>query len=209
MGGISDKHLNSILPAPSVEIIPAGGLFVRYGLNTRYSLRGGINAAFGALKNKKIGIGSGVDSIISFNPFAGEVFGLFEFNFHPLNPLKPRTNISPYIAFGLSYLYDNETYISALRDSSSVIHLEPNQFHRYDYWVRNITIPFNVGIRYLLSPNLTLGVEWALRWSKLENWTDFRNVPGISSIPSRWRSFIGVTIGYSFVLWETVRVPFY
>jgi hypothetical protein len=47
MGGISDIHAKqSILPLPSEEILPAGGLFVRYGMNARYALRGGINGAY-------------------------------------------------------------------------------------------------------------------------------------------------------------------
>ncbi|MFO7617921.1 MAG: DUF6089 family protein [Bacteroidales bacterium] len=188
MGGFLNIHTNSILPVPSRDIYPAGGLFVRYGLNTRYALRGGVNGAY------KDG-----------DTWVVEGHGLFEFNFHPLNPMKPRTNISPYIATGISYLYDRESFLTALRNPNSVIELEPDNYSGAEYWIRNVTVPFHVGVRYLLASNLTLGAEWAIRRTYQRDWVEPVNRMAISE----WRSFVGITLGYSFVLWESVRVPFY
>lgn len=190
MGGISDIHAKqSILPLPSEEILPAGGLFVRYGMNARYALRGGINGAYRDQEN-----------------WAGDLYGLFEFSFHPLNPTKPKANFSPYIGAGISYLFDRQLYQSAILDeANSVIFSDPDHNSKVGYWMRNFSIPFHVGARYLLASNLTIGIEWAIRHTFQINWA----MPEDKMTVSRWRSYVGATIGYSFVLWNHIRVPFY
>lgn len=170
--GVTQNHLSSILPIPDAGGFDyAAGGYYRYSLNARYSLRGGINAGFDRGNSLALNM--------------ADAYGLFEINFHPLSTKRDKKLISSYIAFGLSYLVDFPLYktVSGLPNPSMG-----------KYWFRNIRIPFNVGVRYNVTPKLTLGAEWALRKGYQMDYT--LDEPKANPLLANWRSHFGITVGY-------------
>ncbi len=145
--GMTQSHIYTILPVNLPVILPkpdadrlsyAAGGYYRSSLNERYSWRVGANFGFDRA---------------NFKPNMVDAFGLFEFNFHPLSA-KRKKLVTSYIDIGLSYLVD----LPLLQTVSQT----PNA-SMGTYMVRNIRIPFNVGVRYNVTSNLTIGIEWAIR----------------------------------------------
>jgi hypothetical protein len=170
--GTTESHLYTVLPIPDANGFDymAGGYY-RYSLNPRYSWRGGINAGFDRT---------------NFQPNMLDAFGLFEFNFHPLSTKRDKKLITSYIGVGLSYLVDFNTFNTISQTPGASMG---------KYMVRNIRIPFNFGVRYNVTSNLTVGAEWALRKGYQ---MDYENpdVPFSNFLMSNWRSHFGITIGY-------------
>lgn len=182
-------HLHSILPYPLTKpIAPAGGLYYRYNINSRYALRGGLNAGFFPKDPNSP----------NFNVPELDLHGLVEFNFHVLNPKRKNRLLSSFIATGLSYIYNNNVYENA----NARVLLDPN-YKMTEYWFRNIAIPFNVGVKYNATEQLTLGAEWALRKTFQINWIE----PDNKQI-SNWQSYIGILIGYK-IIKKCKTCPFY
>jgi hypothetical protein len=171
--GMTQDHIYSILPIPDTNGLDysAGGYY-RYSMNARYSLRGGINAGFDRT---------------TLMPNMVDAFGFFEFNFHPLSPKRDKHLITSYISVGLSYLIDFNQYNNINTNPL----LKP---YKNKYMVRNIRIPFNVGVRYNVTPSMTLGVEWALRKGYQLDYTEL--IPKYTPLMANWRSHVGFTIGY-------------
>ena len=170
--GMTQSHLYSILPVPDLNGIDyAAGGYYRYSLNARYSIRGGVNVGF---------------DNANLMPGMVDAFGLFEFNFHPLSPKRDKKKVTSYVSVGLAYLVDFQQYktITALPGAST------------SYMIRNIRIPFNVGVRWNATPSLTLGIEWALRkgYELDYSWPDTKY--SFNPLMANWKSHVGVTIGY-------------
>jgi len=180
--GVTEAHQYTILPFPDANGFSyvAGGYY-RYSMNARYAWRVGANTSF--------------DPKNSFRPNMLEGFGLFEFNFLPLSTKREKERVSPYIDVGLSYLVDLPLM--------ATIPLIENTTMR-EYMFRNIRIPFNVGVRYLVSSNMTIGIEWALRKGRMLDYsrkpepspTDPEPKIRFTPLTANWRSHIGFTIGY-------------
>ncbi len=86
--GMSQEHLQTILPIPKGEsLMPAFGVFYRFNMNPRHSIRGGIN--YGMAQ------GAGLTSL--------DIHALFEFNFLPLNPTREKPKVSTFVAAGLGF----------------------------------------------------------------------------------------------------------
>ncbi len=176
--GMTQAHIYNILPIPDANGLSyAAGGYYRYSLNPRYALRGGVNAGFDRVNMK---------------PNMVDAYGFFEFNFHPLSPKRDKKLVTSYISVGLSYLVD----LPLLK----VVPLIPSA-SMSKFMTRNIRIPFNVGVRYNVTPTLTLGVEWALRKGyQLDYIEPFLHVPPAepeyNRLMSNWRSHVGITIGY-------------
>ncbi len=163
--GMNETHLSSILPIPDSKGMSFGaGGYYRYSWNERYSWRVGVNA----------GLNKVVDG-----------YGLVEFNFHPLNSKRIKKVFTSYIATGLSYLVDFSQYTAVQNDQNASM---------TKYMVRNIRIPFNVGVKYNISSRMTLGMEWALRKGYEMDYSQlpYRYTP----LMANWRSNFSVSIGY-------------
>jgi len=172
--GMTQGHRYTILPqSDSNGMNVAAGGYYRYSLNARYSVRGGLNAGFDR---------------ITLSPNMIDTYGLFEINFHPLSPKRDKHLITSYISVGLSYLVDLPLY--------RIVSVNP-AIPMGKYMFRNLRIPFNVGVRYNATPNLTIGVEWALRKGYQ---IDYENPvylkPDSNFLISNWRSHVGITLGY-------------
>lgn len=170
--GATQAHLYTILPIPDANGLDyAAGGYYRFSLNERYSWRTGINAGFDRA---------------NFKPSMVDAFGLFEINFHPLNPKREKKVVSSYISVGLSYLVD----LSLMETISQAPNASMGK-----YMVRNIRIPFNVGVRYNVTSSLTMGIEWALRKGYQKDY-EIPDLPVSNFLLSNWRSHVGITVGY-------------
>jgi len=153
-----------------------------------YWERGSFMPAIGAFYrynlNPRYGIRGGVNfGMIPNTPtMMVDGHGLFEFNFLPLNPTRDKPKVSTFIAAGLGAIY----YSSPIA---------PNF---------GLTIPFDVGVKYRVSENWGLSLEWDLRrivWRFSEN--EFSMFA-----PSNWYSYVGVTANYKII--RTCKTcPFY
>jgi hypothetical protein len=179
--GATQNHLYSIMPVNLPVILPvadpnrlglAVGGYYRKSLNERYSWRAGANFGFDRKNSPK--------------PNMYEGFGLFEFNFHPLSAKREKKLITSYIDVGLSYIVDRPLWDSIMQSATA---------KKGNYLFGNIWIPFNVGVRYNVSPNLTIGVEWALRKGYQLDYST-PDEPVRNFMLSNWRSHVGITIGY-------------
>lgn len=168
--GMTEAHLYTILPQPDSKGLDyAAGLYYRRSLNARYSWRVGSNLGFS---------GAGIK--------VSDVFGLFEFNFHPLNVKREKQLVTSYIDVGLSYQVEWPVYQTVSQTPNSSM---------TGYMLRNVRIPFNVGVRYNVTNSLTLGIEWALRKGYQKDY-EIPEEPVSNFLMSNWRSYFGVTIGY-------------
>lgn len=170
--GMTQAHIYTILPIPDAKGLNyAAGGYYRYSLNARYSLRGGINAGFDRA---------------NLAPNMIDAYGFFEFNFHPLNPKREKELVTSYISVGLSYLVDLPLLQTISKTSDASMS---------KYMVRNIRVPFNVGVRYNVTSSLTVAIEWALRKGYQKDY-EIPESPVYNFLLSNWRSHVGVTIGY-------------
>jgi hypothetical protein len=173
LGTTQNHGLYSILPIPDAQGLNyAAGGYYRYSMNPRYSWRGGINAGFNRA---------------NLMPNMIDAYGFFEFNFHPLSPKRDKQLLTSYISVGLSYLVDLTLY-------EKIVNTPTLDTYRANFWIRNIRIPFNVGVRYNATPSMTIGVEWALRKGYQLNYDEV--IPKFTPLMTNWRSHVGVTIGY-------------
>lgn len=165
--GMAQEHQHSILPWPypgSNQL--AAGAYYRYNLNPRYSLR------FGAQTQPA-------------DPSAFDAYGLFEFNFLPIDLRKEDPQVSTFLGAGIGYYHLDKTAI-----------------------YRNITIPFHIGVKYQANPRLGMTVEWALRQTPLGQNPVLADSDITARILSNWHSYIGITAGYTFL--KTCKsCPFY
>jgi len=74
-------------------------------------------------------------------------------------------------------------------------------------YYKTIVIPFQTGVKYNVTDELTLGVEWNLRRSFRTDPTDLDSGYRLFRL-TQWNTFFGVTIGYK--VYRTCRTcPFY
>lgn len=149
---LGDINTNRLFYRPR----PAGGLFYRFNLNPRQSIRA--NILMGGLK--------GYDSDFSnlfqtsrnnnFDGFVTEGAVQFEFNFLPYSTQGRRWNYTPYIAagVGISYL-DIDSYIW---DPIDQLYNDPVPISKF-----NPVIPFSLGFKVNIHKNLGLEVEYGFR----------------------------------------------
>jgi hypothetical protein len=171
--GTTLGHQYTLLPVPDAQGLDyAAGGYYRYSLNARYSLRGGVNAGFDR---------------VNFSPKMIDAFGFFEFNFHPLSTKRDKKLVTSYISVGLSYLVD----LPLLNRIPTIPTASMSK-----YMIRNIRIPFNVGVRYNVTSSLTIGAEWAIRKGYQLDYDEPLPEPEYNNLLANWRSHFGVTIGY-------------
>lgn len=140
---LGDINTNRLFYRP----LPAGGLFYRFNLNPRQSIRA--NILMGGLK--------GYDSDFSnrfqtsrnnnFDGFVTEGAVQFEFNFLIYSTQGKRWNYTPYIAAGVGFAYFNTTVNSSLNNDN------PTQ----------PIIPFSLGFKINIHKNLGIEAEYGFR----------------------------------------------
>jgi len=164
------------------------GLFIGMAQEHRHTIlplpaAGPGQPAFGAYYrynlNPRYAVRAGVNQGISssFNFKDTDVHGLIEFNFLPMDPRKETSHITTYAGLGLGI------------------------------YQATLAIPFNLGVKYQVTPDLGLTLEWDLR-KTFEGNPLYAGSDIPSVILSGWHSFIGISAGYT-ILKRCKTCPFY
>ncbi len=150
IGGVSsyigDINTNRLLYSP----LPAGGVFYRYNLHPRQSLRA--NLLFGGLRGRDLDFNNPyqIARDSSFSGLFGEGVIQFEFNFLPYSTQGKKWNYTPYLAAGVGVAYF---------DTDSRINSNPIQ----------PVLPFSIGFKVNIAKNLGLEVEYGFRKTFYDN----------------------------------------
>jgi len=119
---------------------PAGGLFYRYNLNPRQSIRA--NILLGGLKANDLDFRNNFQQTraLSFSGTVAELAAQFEFNFLPYSTQGKRWNYSPYLAAGAGVSFINTESVT----------YQP-------------IIPFSLGFKINIHKNLGIEAEYGFR----------------------------------------------
>jgi hypothetical protein len=188
-GGVSsylgDINTNRLFYRP----LPAGGVFYRYNLNPRQSIRASI--LMGGLK----GYDSDFNNLFQtsrndkFNGIVAEGAVQFEFNFLTYSTQGKRWNYTPYLAagVGISYL-DIDSYIWNNVDGDYNAPIPISKF--------NPIIPFSLGFKINIYKNLGIEAEYGFRktfYDKFDGLEDKVNPDPKAWLHNNdWYSFAGI-----------------
>jgi len=155
-GGVSsylgDINTNRLFYSP----MPAGGLFYRYNLHPRQSIRANIFA--GGLKGYDIDFSNNFQQERKdyFRGFIAEGAIQFEFNFLPYSTQGKKWNYTPYLAAGAGIAFINVN--SSIWDPVSNSYNPAENILTYQP-----VIPFSLGFKINISKNLGLEAEYGFR----------------------------------------------
>ncbi len=140
---LGDINTNRLFYRP----LPAGGLFYRFNLNPRQSIRA--NFLYGGLHGSDSTFNNQFQQIrdMSFSGSVSELAVQFEFNFLPYSTQGKRWNYTPYIAAGIGIAYLNTS------SSNTPINDKPFQ----------PIIPFSIGFKINIYKNLGIEAEYGFR----------------------------------------------
>jgi len=179
---LGDINTNRLFYSP----LPAGGLFYRYNLHPRQSIRanifvGGIKAADMNFNND---FQINRDSL--FKGFVGEFAVQFEFNFLPYSTQGKKWNYTPYFAAGMGVTYHNSTI--------------SNGQHNPEIMMSKVVpvIPFSIGFKINIYKNLGLEAEYGFRKTFYDNFDGLENNVNPDHKAwlhnNDWYSFAGIAI---------------
>ena len=172
MNYIGDLNDQSMFGKPNLAY---GGLF-RYNFDERWSLR--FDVDYGHVE------GGNPDYIVrrnlSFQSFIFEGSMRVEFNFFPFSMRDDHFFWTPYIFAGLGFFaYNPKAYwVDPLTDEGAWYDLQPLCTEgqgttlapdRMPYTLKQLSMPFGVGVKYHPNKSLTLSVEYGFR----KTWTDY------------------------------------
>jgi hypothetical protein len=144
LGGITsylgDINTNRLFYSP----LPAGGVFYRYNLHPRQSIR--MHILLGGLQGDDFDFNNPYQQAreTSFSGLAGEGILQFEFNFLQYSTQGKRWNFSPYLAAGAGIAYF---------DTDSPVNDKPIQ----------PVMPFSIGFKININKNLGIEAEYGFR----------------------------------------------
>ena len=170
-GGVSsyfgDINQNKILYSPR----PAAGLFYRYNLHPRHSLRanlfaGGLNASDEDFNNS-----FQQNRNASFSGMVAEMALQFEFNFFPYATDGKIWNYTPYFAGGIG---------ASFVDTEDVMFCP--------------VIPFSFGFKFNVKRNLGLEVEYGFRKTFYDNFDGLENPTYAWTHNNDWYTFTGICV---------------
>ena len=178
---------------PSMQMMngpkPSIGLFYRKNINKRYALRYGVNYAK-LIATDKIRLTDLAEyRHLSFSADIWEAYGLFEFNFIPYQINNRATStFSPFVFIGLATFKVGPEVKGRDLDV-----LESDLI--------SVSIPFGLGVKFNLSGNLGLGIEWGIRKTfsdKVDGLPEkYTNGYQLSNSQNNdWYSIVGLTLNY-------------
>lgn len=147
---------------------PALGLVLRYNRSKRWAFR--FNALFGSVQgdDSRSNDLAMVQRNLNFKSKINEFSLQTEFNFLDYMMGKPKMNFTPYLFAGLGIFKfsplakQNDEWISLFDLTTEG--QETTQFpDKKQYKLRQITIPFGVGIKLNLAKNIAMSLEWGIR----------------------------------------------
>ena len=174
-GGVSsylgDINTSRLFYSP----LPAGGLFYRYNLNPRESLR--TNIFLGGLRANDLDFSNNFQTTraASFSGIVGEWAAQFEFNFLPYSTQGSRWNYTPYLAAGAGVAFIN----------TSSLAIQP-------------VVPFSLGLKVNIHKNVGLEAEYGFRKTFYDNFDGLKDLTDPSQKAwlhnNDWYSFAGISL---------------
>jgi len=178
-GGVS-TYMGDINPSRLMySPLPAGGLFYRYNIHPRHSLR--TNFYVGGLRADDLDFNNYFQTSrdSSFSGYVGEWALQFEFNFLPYSTHGGKWNYTPYLAAGAGIAFIN----TMTKTETAVFTYVP-------------VIPFSVGFKINIRKNMGLEVEYGFRKTFYDNFDGLRNFVDPSdytwSHNNDWYTFTGI-----------------
>ena len=173
LGGVS-SYLGDINPSRLMySPLPAAGLFYRYNLHPRHSLRASLLA--GGLRGNDLDFKNTFQLTrgASFSAITGELAVQFEFNFLPFTTAGKLWDWSPYLAAGAGVAVINSTAFS----------VQP-------------VIPFSAGIKFNIYKNMGLEAEYGFRKTFYDNFDGLKDMVDPADYGwlhnNDWYSFAGI-----------------
>jgi len=180
---IGDLNPIDLSKSPS----PAGGIFYRYNIHPRHSIRASL-MGFGI---KGEGVDPGTQNEVSFSGFVGEMSGIFEFNFFPYSTdhTGRKLTTTPYLACGIGIAFI----------STTVTTYTP-------------VIPVLLGYKVNFRKNLGLEVEYGFRKTFYDNFDGLSDPidPEDSTWTHNndWYSYAGLTLTWK-MFYSVIGCPAY
>jgi hypothetical protein len=178
---------------PSMQVMnrpkPTLGFFYRKNINKRYALRYGLNYAKLTATDKVRTTDLSEYRHLSFSSDLWEAYGVIEFNFIPYQINNRGTSrFSPFVFIGLA----------AFKVGPK---LSGRGFEDLESDLISLSIPFGMGVKFNLSGNWGLGVEWGMRKTFTDSIDglpeEYSSGYQLSNTQSRdWYSIIGLTLNY-------------
>jgi hypothetical protein len=179
MGGVTsylgDINPGRLLYAPS----PAAGIFYRYNLHPRQSLRGSI--LYGGLRASDFDFNNDFQTArgASFSGSVTELAVQYEFNFLPYSTMGKLWNFSPYFAAGAGVA------IVSTKSAATVP-----------------VIPFSIGFKINIHKNIGLEAEYGFRKTFYDNFDGLKDLVDPSDYAwthnNDWYTFTGVAVTWKF-----------
>ncbi len=173
LGGVS-SYLGDINPSRLMySPMPAAGVFYRYNLHPRHSLRASLLA--GGLRGNDLDFNNTfqITRGASFSGITGELAVQFEFNFLPFTTAGKLWDWSPYLAAGAGVAVINSTAFS----------VQP-------------VIPFSAGIKFNIYKNMGLEAEYGFRKTFYDNFDGLKDMVDPADYGwlhnNDWYSFAGI-----------------
>jgi len=173
LGGVT-SYLGDINPSRLMySPMPAAGVFYRYNLHPRHSLRANLLA--GGLRGNDLDFNNTFQETrgASFSGITGELAVQFEFNFLPFTTAGKLWDWSPYLAAGAGVAVINSTTFS----------VQP-------------VIPFSAGIKFNIYKNMGLEAEYGFRKTFYDNFDGLKDMVDPADYGwlhnNDWYSFAGI-----------------
>jgi hypothetical protein len=189
LGGFN--YAGDLMRGYHVENIKPGILgFYKRNLDNIFSLRGSLTGGMISGSDKKPIDPFATNRNASFQSFIVEMAGTMEYNFLDYKADHVQFRWSPYLFAGISgfafFGGDQD-----LNGSSTV----------------QLAIPFGGGFKYMINPNITLGLEIGIRklfFDRLDGYSDGditnKNYQYGNKYDQDWYNFIGFSVSY--LIWE-------
>lgn len=171
LGGVS-FYMGDLNPdIPFKQVMPAGGVFYRYNINDRFSVRGTFNLGYLKGDDAKSKVQSQLDRNLNFDSWLYEFAITGEFNFFKYAPGDMQHFITPFLFGGIAVFKFNPTTKAS---DDHRYELQPlgtegqgTTFYpdRKKYSLTTASIPFGLGVKCNISKTFSVGLEWGMRYT--------------------------------------------
>ncbi len=171
LGGVS-FYMGDLNPdIPFKQVMPAGGVYYRYNINDRFSVRGAFNLGYLKGNDAKSKVQAQLDRNLNFDSWLYE-FGITgEFNFFKYAPGDMQHFITPFLFGGVAVFKFNPTTKAG---DDHRYELQPlgtegqgttEYPDRKKYALTTASIPFGLGVKANVSKTFSIGLEWGMRYA--------------------------------------------
>ncbi len=155
---------------------PAGGMFFRYNLGTRFAFKNGFNYGKVSFEDAVSEFTYQQSRNLSFKSDIVEFSSHVEFNFFKYDREKKQHSFTPYLLTGISVFYFNPK----AEFEGDIYALQPLETEGKKYSRINFAIPVGGGFKYSFTPYWTLGLEGGFRKTFTDYLDDVSDVyPGL------------------------------